>query len=132
MEPFVHAIAMKIMPPRTRGERENSRIFFPVILPSRIEFAGFSCAAGKNSGLVFCFSPCLKNIFFGVFFRVVESYVGTNFQPGNAGREAPKDGCFAHLSWSRHSRRYLASKARNRSGEARRSAPDFFPEDGCF
>ena len=51
-------------------------------------------------------------------------------------REALKDVRihFAHdLSpESRHSRRYLASKARNRSREARGRAPDFFREDGCI
>jgi hypothetical protein len=42
----------RIFPPRTRGEHESNSTFSPIILPSRIEFAGFSRAKGK------IFRPC--------------------------------------------------------------------------
>jgi hypothetical protein len=84
-EPFVHAIAMKIMPPRTRGERENSRIIFLVILPSRIELQAFPAHGGKIQAWFFVFPYVSMNIFFAAFFFVrLRAYVGTNFQPVHA------------------------------------------------
>ena len=70
---------LKITPTRTRGERESSRIVFPVILPSRIEFAGFSGARKKIQAWFFVFHYVPKTFFLAYFFRVVESKCWSQF-----------------------------------------------------